>query len=380
MLVFTKSTYQLNKKKYNLNLKGKKMKVLIKKNVLESIVTNTNPYLEKKDLSSITSHIFISAKDGILSIKATDHEIGLAYNVKNAVINDEGTATANGKKLLDIIKSLKDGDIMLETIQNHLYIKQNNSKYRLPMQKAEDFPSFPNLENKKKFDINAGLLSKSLRKISNSIEAVNSKIELTGALIDVKKEYINLVGTDTKRLSIYKLETNSDNENSNIIIPKKAITEIQKLFFENIEIYYDENILIAVSQNFEFFTKLINGKYPDYNRVIPNETKQNLVLNREKMIEGIKTISMLSEYIKITFNAENISFESINEDNSEAKTLIEYKNNISEEIVIGMKNRFILDFLTSIEDSEFSLGYNDSALPFILSSGDLKTVIMPVNI
>ncbi|ANE33402.1 DNA polymerase III subunit beta [Campylobacter hyointestinalis] len=356
------------------------MKVLIKKNVLESIVTNTNPYLEKKDLSSITSHIFISAKDGILSIKATDHEIGLAYKVKNAVINDEGKATANGKKLLDIIKSLKDGDIMLETIQNHLYIKQNNSKYRLPMQKAEDFPSFPNLENKKKFDINAGLLSKSLRKISNSIEAVNSKIELTGALIDVKKEYINLVGTDTKRLSIYKLETNSDNENSNIIIPKKAITEIQKLFFENIEIYYDENILIAVSQNFEFFTKLINGKYPDYNRVVPNETKQNLILNREKMIEGIKTISMLSEYIKITFNAENISFESINEDNSEAKTLIEYKNNISEEIVIGMKNRFMLDFLTSIEDSEFSLGYNDSGLPFILRSGDLKTIIMPVNI
>ncbi len=356
------------------------MKVLIKKNVLESIVINTNPYLDKKDLSSITSHIFLSARDGVLNIKATDNEIGLEYKVKNATIADEGMATANGKKLLDIIKSLKDGDIMLETIQNHLYIKQNNSKYRLPMQKPEDFPEFPSLENKKKFDINAGSLSKSLKKISSSIENVNSKIELTGALIDIKKDHINLVGTDTKRLSVYQLEINSQNDPFSIIIPKKAITEIQKLFFENIKIYYDENIFIAVSQNFEFFTKLINGRYPDYTRVVPNEIKQNIILNREKIIEGIKTISMLSEIVKITIAPDNISFESINDDNSEAKTFIEYRSNVSDQIILGVKNRFILDFLSSIEDSEFNLGYNEPNLPFILSSGDLRTVVMPVNI
>lgn len=100
------------------------MKVLINKNMLESIVTNTNPYLEKRDLSAITSHIYISAKDGVLNIKATDHEIGLAYKLSNAKIVDEGYATANGKKLLDIIKSLKDEEVTLETVNNYLYIKQ----------------------------------------------------------------------------------------------------------------------------------------------------------------------------------------------------------------------------------------------------------------
>ena len=89
------------------------MKVAINKNALESIVTNTNPYLEKKDLSTITSHIFISAKNGILNIKATDHEIGLAYKLSNVKIMDEGNATANGKKLLDIIRSLKDEEVTL---------------------------------------------------------------------------------------------------------------------------------------------------------------------------------------------------------------------------------------------------------------------------
>ena len=356
------------------------MKVLIKKNILETIIINTSSYLDKKDLSSITSHIFINANDSTLTIKATDNEIGLSYKSQNVNIVDEGIATANGKKLLDIIKSLKDGEVILETIQNDLYIKQNNSKYRLPMQKADDFPDFPTIENKKRFNINAANLSKSLKKITNSIENTNSKIELTGALIDIKNSSINLVGTDTKRLSVYTLDIESQSEPFSIIIPKKAIVEIQKIFYENIEIYYDENIFIAISQNFEFFTKLINGRYPDYERVIPKESKININLNREKMIEGIKTISMLSEIIKITINKENITFESINNDNSEAKTVIEQKFDIEDNIILGVKNRFILDFLSSIEDSEFTLSYNDVGLPFVLSSEELKTVIMPINI
>ena len=356
------------------------MKVLIKKNSLESIIINTNPYLDKKDLSAITSHIFINAKNSILTIKAADNVIGLSYKASNVNIIEDGIGTANGKKLLDIIKSLKDGEVILETIQNHLYIKQNNSKYRLPMQKADDFPDFPTIENKKRFNINAANLSKSLKKITNSIENTNSKIELTGALIDIKNSSINLVGTDTKRLSVYTLDIESQSEPFSIIIPKKAIVEIQKIFYENIEIYYDENIFIAISQNFEFFTKLINGRYPDYERVIPKESKININLNREKMIEGIKTISMLSEIIKITINKENITFESINNDNSEAKTVIEQKFDIEDNIILGVKNRFILDFLSSIEDSEFTLSYNDVGLPFVLSSEELKTVIMPINI
>ncbi|KEA45372.1 DNA polymerase III subunit beta [Campylobacter mucosalis] len=355
------------------------MKVSINKNVLESIVVNTNPYLEKRDLSAITSHIYICAKDGVLNIRATDHEIGLAYKLSNAKIIDEGYATANGKKLLDIIRSLKDEDVMLESLNNYLYIKQKNSKYKLPMYKFEDFPEFPNIQNKAKFDIDAVMLGRSLKKIMPSIDSNNPKFELNGAMLDIKNGYINIVGTDTKRLSIFKFETPTQSEFS-LIIPKKAISEMQKLFFDKIEIYYDENVLIAQSSNFEFFTKLINGKYPDYDKVVPKEIKKRLKLSRDKMIDGIKTISMLSDTIKITFAPENITFESIIEDNSEAKTTIDYKTGLDEEFFVGIKNRYMLDFLSSIEDDDFELGFNDSNLAFIVSSKELKTIIMPINL
>ena len=337
------------------------MKVAINKNALESIVTNTNPYLEKKDLSAITSHIFISAKDGILNIKATDHEIGLAYKLSNVKIMDEGNATANGKKLLDIIRSLKDEEVTLETLNNYLYIKQKNSKYKLPMYKFEDFPNFPAIENKNKFEIDAVMLGRSLKKIFPSIDNNNPKFELNGAFIDIKQNYINIVGTDTKRLSVFRFETPT-------------------LSFDKIEIYYDDTTLIAQSANFEFFTKLINGRFPDYNRVIPQEIKKRLRLSRDKMIEGIKTVSIISESTKIVFAPQTISFESIVEDNSEAKTTIEFATGLEEEIYVGVKNRYLLDFLQSIEEEHFEFGFNDSNLAFTVSSNELKTVIMPINL
>jgi len=333
------------------------MKVLINKNMLESIVTNTNPYLEKRDLSAITSHIYISAKDGVLNIKATDHEIGLAYKLSNAKIVDEGYATANGKKLLDIIKSLKDEEVTLETVNNYLYIKQKNSKYKLPMYKFEDFPEFPTIEGKAKFNIDAIMLGRSLKKILPCIDSNNPKFELNGALLDIKQNYINIVGTDTKRLAVFKF-----------------------VFFDKIEIYYDENVLIAQSQNFEFFTKLINGKFPDYERVIPKDIAIRFELSRDKMVEGIKTISMLSDQMKITFSKESITFESIIEDNSEAKTMIEFQTGLEEDISINVKNRNLIDFLQSIEDEKFEFGFKDKNLPFVVSSKELLTVISPLNI
>ena len=262
--------------------------------------------------------------------------------------------------MLDIIRSLKDEEVTLETLNNYLYIKQKNSKYKLPMYKFEDFPNFPTVENKNKFEVDAVMLGRSLKKIFPSIDSNNPKFELNGAFIDIKQNYINIVGTDTKRLSVFKLETPTQSEFS-LIIPKKAIGEIQKLFFE-------------------FFTKLINGKFPDYNRVIPQEIKKRLRLSRDKMIEGIKTVSIMSESTKIVFAPQTVSFESIVEDNSEAKTSIDFATGLESEIYVGVKNRYLLDFLQNIEEEHFEFGFNDSNLAFTVSSNELKTVIMPINL
>jgi len=355
------------------------MKISINKNVFETVLLNTQPYLEKKDLSQITSHLYISSLEDSFVVKATDFEIGLEFRTKNIKIIDAGVATANGKKLLDIIKILKDEEVILETINDYLYIKQNSSKFKLPMFNPNEFPEFPLIEEKPKFEVNSTSLVRSIKKISSAIDSNNPKFELNGALIDIKDGFLNLVATDTRRLALVKLE-NQIKDNFSLIIPKKAISEIQKLFFDDIEMFYDQNTLIAKSNNFQFFTKLINGKFPDYERIIPKEKNFRLLLNREKMIEAIKQISIVSNEMKITFKPNTILFESLNDDNIEAKTEIEFETGLDNEIFLAVNSRYLLDFLSNIEESNFTLGFNDTGLPFSLESENFMTIVMPIMI
>jgi len=163
-----------------------------------------------------------------------------------------------------------------------------------------------------------------------------------------------------------------------LIIPKKAISEIQKLFFDTIEMFYDENTLIASASNFLFFTKLINGKFPDYERIIPKNKNFRIQLSRELMVESIKQIAIISNEIKITFKSEKVVFESLNDDNIEAKTEIEYKTGLDEDIFLAVNSRYMLDFLSHIESQTFTLGFNDSGLPFTLESDNFITIVMPI--
>jgi len=353
------------------------MNIEINKNVLEHMLINAQSFLEKKDASQITSHVLLNATGLDLKVKATDFEIGLVSETTNIKIIEAGLASANGKKLLDIIKILKDEDVSLKTEDDYLHIKQKRSKFKLPMFNAEEYPDFPSIENKSRFDIKAIDFLHSIKKISPAIDVNNPKYELNGALIDIVDGEVKFVATDTRRLAVATLKKNVEFDIS-LIIPKKAIAEIQKLFFDEMNIYYDENILLIKSENFTFFTKLINGKYPDYQRIIPKEHKVEITLDRAKMIDHLKQISTISYEMKITFSRDTITFESLNEDNIEAKTQLDFACDISEDISIAVNSKYILDFLAQIEKNEFKLRYNDASLPFMLESEGFITVIMPI--
>jgi len=355
------------------------MFITIAKSVLENILIHAGPFLEKKDTSQITSHIYLNAQNNTLTLKATDYEIGFLVSVKDIHIEQEGSITANGKKFLDIVRILKDGTINLEVKNDTLHITQGHSNFKLPTFSHNEFPEFPSYEQKSRITIESLTLIESLKKITPAIDTNNPKFELNGALIDIHNDFINFASTDTRRLAVVNVQNQSENELS-IIIPKKAIIEIQKLFFDNIELYYDDTNLIIHSEQYTFFTKLINGKFPEYSRIIPKEIKNSLVLPKAMMIDSIKQITTISTDVKITFLNNIITFESLSDDNIEAKTEIEHPTGFNEPFSLAINSRYLLDFLNSINNSEFTIGLNEGNLPFILSDANFKTVVMPIVI
>jgi len=352
------------------------MKIRVTKQLIESILINLQPFLEKKDASQITSHIYFEAQNDLCTIKATDGEIGLVINSSNIIIEEEGTFTANGKNLLEYIRMLQD-EITLETIENDLIIKQNRTKYKLPTFNSANFPAFPVIEDKPQISLDSINLIQGFKKISSAIDNNNPKFELNGALLDIKSTSTMLVGTDTRRLAIATMESENSFEFS-LIIPKKAILEIQKLFMNKINIYYDDTNLIIQNENYYFFTRLINGNYPDYQRIIPSESKISIRLPKKEMIESIKKVTPVSQEIKLTFSENEIIFEALTADNKEAKDQLVLNTGLTTEFALNVNSRYLLDFIAQVEESEFELLLNEPTLPFVLKDNNFITVIMPI--
>jgi DNA polymerase-3 subunit beta len=352
------------------------MRFVITKNIFENVVASMQPFLEKKDSSAITSHIYLEIDNAKLIIKATDYEIGLESYIDNITDTVDGKATVNGSNLLGIIKRLKNEDIIIEALNNNLVIKQNKSTFKLPTYDAEEFPSLNKSENLKELSMSTINFINSIRKITPAIDNNNPKFELNGALLDIKNQKINFVSTDTRRLAVSHLQ-NITNQETQFIIPKKAIIEIQKLFLDEAKISYDDTNLVISNINTKFFTKLINGKFPDYERIIPNTLKYNFPLPKNMLVESIKLVTSLFSNIKITFNSTSILFESLDED-SESKTQIDIDLNIEKEFYLAVNAKYLLDFLSMSNNEKIKIGFNESNLPFLLEDDKFFTIVMPI--
>jgi len=257
-------------------------------------------------------------------------------------------------------------------------IKQKHSKFKLPIFDADAFPEFPAVDGKPKITLDSMNLIRNLKKITPAIDSNNPKYELNGALINIKESTTDLVGTDTRRLAIATIPNSSAQELS-LILPKKAIMEMQKLFLDEIEIHYDETTLIITNDDYFFFTRLINGKFPDYERIVPQTLKHQIQLPKKEMLDAIRMITTISHDIKITFLADAVLFNALSDDNVEAKTEIELETGIDDKFEISLNSRYLLDFLAQVEGDSFTIGLNESTLPFLVKEGDdFLTIIMPI--
>jgi len=352
------------------------MKLKFTKSIIENNLAIAINFIEKKDNSQITSHLLIDAEK-FLSIKATDKEFGIELKDTSTEILEKGKTTINGKKFYEIIKALSDDFIYLEIENNTAIITQNNSLYKLPVFDANEFPEFPEVANEEEIKIDPTIFMEGLKKILPVIDINNPKYELNGALLNIN-ENIDLVSTDTKRLALFS--TKKENQkNLELIIPRKSIIEIRKLFISDFQMFFDGINLIIKSKTIQFFTKLINGKFPNYQRIIPNSYKTILKLNKSEFIKKIKQITVISNDVKFTINNSNLELSSISEDSFEAKTTMNIESNL-ENFIFAANSKFILDFLNVIDNEIFELCLNESNVPFTLKDNNFQTIIMPLSI
>lgn len=291
------------------------MEFKIEKSILSESLTSLNNYVEKRDLKASTANIMVRIEDSLLTMYATDYEYGLRLEIVNIFDYTDGEFLVNSTNFLNTIKRLKSGEIHISLNGSNITIKQNKSKLNLEVLETETFPKFSINEDKmNKLEFYSNEVLKGIKDTLFSIDSNNPKFELQCMLFDFKQTGLNIVTTDTRTLSLYQSNIKIDKE-IQLLVPKKAILEIQKLLNDKCSIFVDDTNMLIKTNDFTFHTKLINGKFPDYTRVIPNEYKYTFEVPTNEFIESLKLVTALETTVQIIFKNNAILIESATDKN-----------------------------------------------------------------
>ena len=306
-----------------------------------------------------------------IKVIADDKEHGVAITVScsQSTLNTSVKVALN--PLLNALKNGKNENISVE-IRENVYIV---GSYTLPCIVGGE--AFPQIDNKEMLKIDSTNLIKAFKKVSPAMASKSPKFELNGALLSIDDNGCDIVATDTKRLARSHLP-HTNTQELRLIIPNKAIIEIQKLFTDTMDIYYDDTTLIIQKQNYTFYTRIIQGRYPDYARIIPKKSRYNLQLPKNKMIESIKMITPICKNITMVISPNSMIFKPLPDDVGEVKTELLINLELEHNFEINVNSQYLLDFLMQVDAETFDFLFSEDNFPFLLQEGAFQMVVMPI--
>ncbi len=334
----------------------------------------------------ILSNVLIDVKDNEIKLSATNLEIGITCSIRGK-IEKTGSFTVDAKLLNDYVNLLPKERIDLELIDNQLSIICNNNKTKIKGIDASDFPLIPKIDKKNAYICNSDKFKHAVSQVIFASAKNESRPEICGVLIKVKDNLLTLTATDSYRLAEKKilLENNSFSDDFEVIVPVKTLQEVVRVlntYKDSIDMPDSINIYVNASQIlFEYdvvdiVSRLIEGNYPDYEQIIPNNFETSIIVNILDLVKAVKTASLFS---KVGVNDISIEVE-VNEKSNDNSNLKIFSTNdqVGENLSIvkakvqGLNNgivlnyNFLLDCLNAIDSEDVEIKIIDSSSPCIL--------------
>jgi len=366
------------------------MKTIIKRESLLNPLQQIIGAVERRQTLPILGNVLLKSNAGTLSLTATDLEIEMVSNVETVSTEDFQT-TLPARKLLDICKALPDGsDIEFNIDENRVKLTSARSRFSLSSLPAKDFPGLDDIDAQQVFELPQAKLKALLEDTSFAMAQQDVRYYLNGILMEISPDQIKLVATDGHRLALSEYKTSiSIDEDRQIIIPRKAVLELSRLLEANdnaAKIILSQNHIRVETGELVFTSKLIDGKFPDYNRVIPVDGNKTLVVNRESLKRAMNRIAILSNEkyrgIRLTLTPGNLSIQANNPDQEEAEE--ELSVNYDEaEIEIGFNVTYLIDVLNTLDSEEVHIKLKDSNSSCIISDSEDSPnlyVVMPMRL
>lgn len=366
------------------------MKINISRDTLLKPLTAVNGIVERRHTLPILSNLLLECNQGTITLTATDLEMQVSMSAASEATETFAT-TVSAKKLLDICRSLPEGSqlSMLEQ-DSRLQVSTGRSKFNLQTLPAADYPTM-NASTAKELTIRLPqiLLRSLLRQVEFAMAQQDIRYYLNGLLLEVNGTQLHVVGTDGHRLSYVSTELAESYEKQEIILPRKTVTELVKLL-EDVEdevvIELSSNQANFVFTNIRLISKIIDGKFPDYNRVIPVGHRNQFTIDRISVLQAMQRASILSNEkyrgIRMVLGSNTLRLISSNSEQEEAEEELEIDYS-GEPLDVGFNVTYLIDVLNNVqtEKVEFSLAdANSSCLVTLPGNTNYKYVVMPMRI
>ena len=371
------------------------MQFVVKRDILLKSLNFVQGVVEKKNTLPILSNVLIQLKNKKLSIIATDLDIIFFDEISEVKIVTEGSTTTSAAILYDILRKISSNSELkfdLKT-ENKLSLKSENADFNLLCLPTDNFPSFADNFEGQEIEINNQKFLKLLNKTRISISNDDTRHYLNGIFIHLTeahgRNFLTGVATDSHRLSSSSLEINNINDFNSIILPRKTVYQLCSLLSESndkLSMQLSENKIKFSLGKMKLISKVIDGKFPDYKKVVPIGNNKQLTVSTKDFINSIERVASVSldrkEGVKLAISRDNIQL-SVNSANSgEGNEIIKAEFN-SENLNISFNSKYLIDIASEVEDKNLKLNLKDATSPVLvedLSDKNSYYVIMPMKI
>ena len=345
--------------------------------------------VERKQTMPILSHILLSCSSKKLTITATDLEVQLSCNIENVNTDGDFTTTIPGRKAFEIIKSLGNKEIELVVSEPSIKIKSPTSRFKLQSLSANEFPLFDSTGTDTSFVVMQKNIKGLFNKTQFSMAQQDVRFYLNGLLLEVSPNTLVCVGTDGHRLA--KSKTSVDKANiteASYILPRKAVQEVQRIIGEKGEtkITFCDNRTVFEIGSTTLVSKLIDGSFPDYTRVIPETTTTNILLDVDIIKPALQRVSILANEkfkgVRVDLDDNTLNVSSENPEQEQATEAVSIEKT-GQKLSIGFNVSYLIEAISACKGEMVNLGLNDensSALITDPSDPDSKYVVMPMRL
>jgi DNA polymerase-3 subunit beta len=344
--------------------------------------------VERRQTMPVLANVLLSARDNRLAITGTDLEVELVAATKVG-LEQPGDITVPGRKLVDIFRALPDGvSVTLSTEGERMVVRAGRSRFTLSTLPAAEFPVVEEINAAQTLSLPQGEFRRLIDKTHFSMAQQDVRYYLNGLLLETQEGVLRAVATDGHRLALCEMALPSPGKTGQVIVPRKGVLELQRILGAegNVEVAIGTNHVRAQIGDIRFTSKLIDGRFPEYGRVIPATPAKRVQADRELLRQALQRTAILSNEkyrgIRLAVRTDLLVIQAHNPEQEEAEDQVEVVY-AGDEVEIGFNVNYLLDALSAIEGDKVEIGLTDSNSSCLIHAPGLtqtRYVVMPMRL